>query len=113
MYQTRAKLFMMEGEGAWKERGVGLLKLNRRRDDGSAARIVMRADGVLRVIMNTALYVGMSCLEDGKHVRMTIFEAGERRFVTVRVSGERECWLVAEDVQAAPRPRASLRSVAR
>lgn len=46
----------------------------------------MRADGVLRVIMNSALYVGMSCLEDGKHVRMTIFEAGERRFVTIRVS---------------------------
>ncbi len=85
MYQTRAKLFMMEGEGAWKERGVGLLKLNRRRDDGSGARLVMRADGVLRVILNTALYVGMSCLEDGKHVRMTIFEAGERRFVTIRV----------------------------
>ncbi|BEI90337.1 uncharacterized protein CcaverHIS019_0304070 [Cutaneotrichosporon cavernicola] len=86
MYQTRAKLFMMEREGAWKERGVGLLKLNRRRDDGSSPRLVMRADGVLRVILNTGLYVGMSCLEDGKHVRMTIFEAGERRFVTIRTA---------------------------
>lgn len=46
----------------------------------------MRADGVLRVILNSGLYVGMSCLEDGKHVRMTIFEDGERRFVTIRVS---------------------------
>lgn len=39
MYQTRAKLFMMEAEGAWKERGVGLLKLNRRRQDGGGARL--------------------------------------------------------------------------
>ncbi|GMK56915.1 hypothetical protein CspeluHIS016_0307550 [Cutaneotrichosporon spelunceum] len=97
MYQTRAKLFMMESEGAWKERGVGLIKLNRRREDGSAARLVMRADGVLRVILNTALYVGMSCLEDGKHVRMTIFEAGERRFVTVRTASPK----VATELTAA------------
>lgn len=39
MYQTRAKLFMMEDEGTWKERGVGLLKLNKRREDGGGARL--------------------------------------------------------------------------
>lgn len=36
VYSTRAKLFVMESEGGWKERGVGQLKLNKRRDDGSA-----------------------------------------------------------------------------
>lgn len=45
----------------------------------------MRADGVLRVILNASLYVGMTCLEDGKHVRTTVFEGGERRFITIRV----------------------------
>ncbi|BEI82542.1 hypothetical protein CcaverHIS002_0304100 [Cutaneotrichosporon cavernicola] len=80
------KKLQLDRQDAWKERGVGLLKLNRRRDDGSSPRLVMRADGVLRVILNTGLYVGMSCLEDGKHVRMTIFEAGERRFVTIRTA---------------------------
>lgn len=47
---------------------------------------VMRADGVLRLILNVSLYPGMSCLEDGKHVRMTVFEEGERRLITLRVS---------------------------
>lgn len=51
--------------------------------------IVMRAEGVLRLILNVSLYVGMSCLEDGKHVRLTVFEDGERRFVTLRVSPQR------------------------
>lgn len=47
---------------------------------------VMRAEGVLRLILNVSLYVGMSVLEDGKHVRSTVFEEKERRLVTFRVS---------------------------
>lgn len=46
----------------------------------------MRAEGVLRVILNASLYVGMTCLEDGKHVRTTVFEGKERTFITIRVS---------------------------
>ncbi|RXK39160.1 hypothetical protein M231_03517 [Tremella mesenterica] len=84
-YQTRAKLFIMQADGGWKERGVGMLKLLVRRSDGKGARLVMRADGVLRLILNCALYTGMSCLEDGKHVRMTVFDEGQRQFVTLRL----------------------------
>lgn len=47
---------------------------------------VMRAEGVLRLILNVSLYVGMTVLEDGKHVRSTVFEDKERRLVTFRVS---------------------------
>jgi hypothetical protein len=46
---------------------------------------VMRAEGVLRLVLNVSLYVGMTCLEDGKHVRMTVFEDNERRLITLRV----------------------------
>jgi hypothetical protein len=46
----------------------------------------MRAEGVLRLILNISLYVGMTVLEDGKHVRSTVFEDKERRLVTFRVS---------------------------
>lgn len=46
----------------------------------------MRAEGVLRVILNASLYVGMPCLEDGKHVRTTVFEDRERTSLTIRVS---------------------------
>lgn len=38
MYQTRVKLYAMEGN-AWKERGVGALKLNKKRADGTHARL--------------------------------------------------------------------------
>lgn len=38
VYQTRVKLYAMEGN-AWKERGVGALKLNKRRDGGAGARL--------------------------------------------------------------------------
>ena len=47
---------------------------------------------MLRLILNVSLYVGMTCLEDGKHVRMTVFEDGEKRFVTFRVSFATECF---------------------
>lgn len=45
----------------------------------------MRAEGVLRLMLNVSLYVGMTLIEDGKHVRSTVFEDGERRLVTFRV----------------------------
>jgi Ran-binding protein 3 len=46
----------------------------------------MRADGVLRVILNASLYVGMQCLEEGKHIRMSVFEGKDLRHLTIRVS---------------------------
>ncbi|RSH92418.1 hypothetical protein EHS25_008833 [Saitozyma podzolica] len=67
VYATRVKLYIMQSDGGWRERGVGALKLNVRRSDGLGARLVMRAEGVLRLVLNVSLYVGMTCLEDGKH----------------------------------------------
>lgn len=39
LHQVRGKLFVMESTNQWKERGVGLLKLNVRKDDRSGARL--------------------------------------------------------------------------
>ena len=39
VYQTRAKLYVMQSDGGWKERGTGTLKLNVRRADGRGARL--------------------------------------------------------------------------
>jgi hypothetical protein len=36
-------------------------------------------------MLNVSLYVGMTLIEDGKHVRSTVFEDNERRLVTFRV----------------------------
>ncbi|KAL1407025.1 hypothetical protein Q8F55_006438 [Vanrija albida] len=106
VFQTRVKLFSMDQEGAWRERGLGALKLNKRRADGGGARLVMRADGVLRVILNSSLYVGMTCLEDGKHVRTTVFEGGERRFITIRTANPK----VAAELSAAIQEHTPLES---
>ena len=40
-YSLRTKLYSMEPDGGWKERGVGVLKLNVRREDGKGARLGM------------------------------------------------------------------------
>lgn len=85
VYQTRCKLYALDDQGGWRERGVGNLKLNKHKAT-DATRLVMRSEGVLRVILNASLYVGMTCLEDGKHVRTTVFEGKDRTFITIRVS---------------------------
>lgn len=58
VFQIRSKLYILyDKEGNWKERGVGLFKLNRHTN--GRCRLVMRADGVLRVILNVALFPKM------------------------------------------------------
>ncbi|CAI2163379.1 19540_t:CDS:10 [Funneliformis geosporum] len=59
-YTIRAKLYCMDKSLQYRERGVGTLKLNFPRDNKKSPRIVMRTDGVLRVILNIALFHGMS-----------------------------------------------------
>lgn len=40
-YSLRTKLYSMEPDGGWKERGVGVLRLNVRKEDGKGARLGM------------------------------------------------------------------------
>ncbi|ELR23440.1 RanBP1 domain containing protein [Acanthamoeba castellanii str. Neff] len=80
VHSVRAKLLKLEPESqAWKERGSGQLHLNVAKDH-SYARLVMRAEGALRLILNTALFphtitkrvqekgVQVSAVEEGKPV---------------------------------------------
>jgi Ran-binding protein 3 len=39
IYSVRGKLFILSEQNQWKERGTGLLRLNRRRVDHSGARL--------------------------------------------------------------------------
>lgn len=61
-FSCRAKLYcfatLVDGKKEWKERGLGVVRLNvKRKDDGEGetkkARLLMRADGSHRVILNT------------------------------------------------------------
>lgn len=39
IHSVRGKLYMLSEQNQWKERGTGLLRLNRRREDRSGARL--------------------------------------------------------------------------
>lgn len=62
MFACKAKLFHFSGE--WKERGIGTFKLNARESSTHpgklSARMIMRADGALRVMLNSPLFKSMN-----------------------------------------------------
>lgn len=85
VFSTTAKLFELDlsniAEG-WKERGRGPLHLNQSISNPSQARLVMRSNGLLRVILNykitatTALIKGLEAsLSPGKFLRVTSVSA--------------------------------------
>jgi len=56
VFNARAKLFILEaGTTEWKERGVGMLRLNVA-NDKSSARLIMRVEGILKLVLNVALW---------------------------------------------------------
>ena len=58
-FSSRAKLFEFDSVSReWKERGIGIVKINEDQITGDA-RILMRSEGVLRVLINARLFPGM------------------------------------------------------
>lgn len=60
VFSCKGKLFHFSGE--WKERGVGTFKVNVRNDEEGKrhGRMIMRADGALRVMLNSPVFKGMT-----------------------------------------------------
>lgn len=87
LFQTRAKLYTQDESFAYKERGTGLLKVNVRRRDGEGARIVMRAEGVLRLLLNMPLYPGLICElgPDPKFIKVAEITSRDRKLHAVKV----------------------------
>nr|KAJ3423227.1 hypothetical protein HK105_008025 [Polyrhizophydium stewartii] len=75
--QVRGKLFAWDGEN-WRERGTGPIKINQRAESEKGEvqkRLVMRADGVLRVILNVRIIPGMPHkLRDAKFIEIVACE---------------------------------------
>ncbi|KAG0257417.1 hypothetical protein DFQ27_005161 [Actinomortierella ambigua] len=70
-FQTKGRLFAdADKSQSWKERGKGTFKVNVNREDTKQARLVMRTDGALRLILNIAVFPQMTPLITGeKYVR--------------------------------------------
>lgn len=60
VFTCKAKLFHFSDK-VWKERGIGTFKINVRNVDGKeTGRMIMRADGAGRVMLNSPIFKGMS-----------------------------------------------------
>lgn len=87
VFSARAKLYTTS-EAGWKERGTGTVRCNvPHQNSGKAGgRLVMRADGVLRVILNVNLFAGMSCdVAQDKFVKLVAVEDGKPVNFAIRV----------------------------
>jgi hypothetical protein len=60
LFSQKAKLFELES-GEWKERGIGTIKLNQATTGKQAARLVMRKEQVLTIILNAGIFAEMKC----------------------------------------------------
>ncbi|PVH17996.1 uncharacterized protein CXQ87_000906 [Candidozyma duobushaemuli] len=79
----------------WKERGVGPLHLNQSKSDSKEVRIVMRSQGLLRVVLNykitpeTELIKGLEAsLSPGKFLRFNSVVSGKLVQYLVKFSNE-------------------------
>ncbi|EGW33059.1 uncharacterized protein SPAPADRAFT_60376 [Spathaspora passalidarum NRRL Y-27907] len=97
-FNSVAKIFELDltavNEG-WKERGVGPLHLNQSRKDQNQARLVMRSQGLLRVVLNykitkdTTLLKGLEAsLSPGKYLRLNSVKDGKPVQYMLKFSNE-------------------------
>ncbi|RHZ78486.1 hypothetical protein Glove_164g58 [Diversispora epigaea] len=85
-HSVRAKLYCMD-ERMWKERGIGILRLNYSRNYEKSPRLVMRTENVLKVILNIALFHGMHVeRSQEKFVRLFAFEGDLLVHLAIKLS---------------------------
>ncbi|PWY73637.1 hypothetical protein BO70DRAFT_354875 [Aspergillus heteromorphus CBS 117.55] len=110
-FSCKAKLFQFS-DSEWRERGIGTFKVNVRITDGvedkKAARMIMRADGVLRVMLNAPIFKGMT-VGDGegkepksKQIHLASLESGRSVPILLRTGHEdlsKELYRVVRELQ--------------
>ncbi|KAL6041599.1 E3 SUMO-protein ligase RanBP2 [Balamuthia mandrillaris] len=86
VYTVRARLFGLDNTSkAWKERGVGQLHLNVSQES-TQSRLVMRTEGILKLILNAPLFPSMVCERvQEKGVRISSFDNGQPSAYLLRV----------------------------
>ena len=96
VFSCRAKLYHFEGK-EWKERGVGTFKINiawapsSEESSDRKSRLIMRTDGVHRVVLNTPIFRGMKVGNadgdepTGKTLNVTGIEGGKPTLFALKV----------------------------
>jgi Ran-binding protein 3 len=100
IFSCKAKLLYNDGK-EWKERGMGTFKVNVSEDSYDnhseeaqkrTARLIMRTEGVFRVILNTPVFKGMKVgnlsgkKPEGKTVYFTVIENGKPVSLVLKVT---------------------------
>ncbi|GJJ73409.1 Ran-binding protein 3 [Entomortierella parvispora] len=103
IFSTKGKLYAdADKTQSWKERGKGTFKVNVGRKDTKLARLVMRADGVLRLILNIAIFPDMKAIITGdKYVRFVGVEDGQPMSFLLKVKDITEAENVVRSIARA------------
>ncbi|KAI9934700.1 hypothetical protein ASPWEDRAFT_651664 [Aspergillus wentii DTO 134E9] len=110
-FSCKAKLFQFSDK-EWRERGIGTFKVNVSVKDGKedkkAVRLIMRADGVLRVMLNTPIFKGMTVGDPSgnepkstKQIHLASLENGRSVPILLRTGSEdqaKELYHVVRDL---------------
>ncbi|KAI9206183.1 uncharacterized protein BJ171DRAFT_499043 [Polychytrium aggregatum] len=75
-HEVRSKLFRFSKDKSWENIGIGPLKINKNKSSGKA-RLLLRADGNGRVLLNASIFAGMQAKAEGKAVTFTVAAVGE------------------------------------
>ncbi|KAK1148618.1 hypothetical protein N8T08_008503 [Aspergillus melleus] len=96
-FSCKAKLFQFSDK-EWRERGIGTFKVNVKVTDGKedkkSTRLIMRADGVGRVMLNTPIFKGMTVGDaasnepNSKHIHLASLESGRSVPILLRTGHE-------------------------
>ncbi|KAG8221062.1 hypothetical protein J3R82DRAFT_2575 [Butyriboletus roseoflavus] len=102
LLHIRGKLYALCSQNQWKERGVGQLRLNVRRADGSGARLVMRKEAVYTLLLNVPLFQGMKCFlaQDPRYLRFSVIEHNKTVHYNLRVSNAKIAQELLDEINA-------------
>ncbi|TPX70002.1 hypothetical protein SpCBS45565_g02091 [Spizellomyces sp. 'palustris'] len=102
VHQVRAKVFSFDKEsGQWKPAGVGQLRVNKHIETGKA-RLLHRADGSGRVLLNAAVYQGMKFTLKANNLSFAIvLEGGVMQQTLVRVKAASDASALLDAIESA------------
>lgn len=105
LHSVRAKLFAFE-ENAWKERGVGQLKLNRNKE--GKVRLIMRDQGGKHLRLNVGLFADMLVERaTDTQIRFAAFYEGALASFLLKVSRKDEATELLEAITKNKPPKAT------
>ncbi|KAJ3235620.1 hypothetical protein HDU81_000320 [Chytriomyces hyalinus] len=99
VHEVRCKAYIFQ-KGKWDDVGLGIMKLNTNKATGKA-RLILRADGSGRVLLNLSVFEGMNMKAEAKTVSfMGVGEGGALNKYSFRVKDGSQGEKMAKEVDA-------------